>query len=89
MPGQKSFIENRRSGFYTDKYGSYIGKNAWVRENLNADIQFLKNSWKYTSVKITPYTGYKATAPIAPDLLSCIKYFQLVIFCFWHFIAGN
>ena len=33
-----------------------IGKNAWVRENLNADIQFLKNSWKYTSVKITPYT---------------------------------
>ena len=25
---------------------SYIGKNTWVHENLNADIYFLKNSWK-------------------------------------------
>ena len=24
MPGQKSFIENIRPGFYTDKYGMYI-----------------------------------------------------------------
>ena len=24
MLGQKSFIENRRSGFYTDKYGTFV-----------------------------------------------------------------
>ena len=24
MPGQKSFIGNKRTGFYTDKYGMYM-----------------------------------------------------------------
>ena len=44
--------------------GSYIeisGKNTWIREILNANIQFLKNLWKYTSMKITPCMVYKDT----------------------------
>ena len=41
--------------------GSYIeisGKNVWIREILNMNIQFLKNSQKYTGMKITMYTVY-------------------------------
>ena len=33
-----------------------LGKNSWSHEILKANIQFLKKSWKYTSVKITLYT---------------------------------
>ena len=36
-------------------------KNTWICEILNANIQFLKNSWKYTSMKITPCMVYKDT----------------------------
>ena len=42
---------------------SYIeisGTNTWVRENLNTDIQFLKNLWKYT-LFIRIKTGLKYT----------------------------
>ena len=42
------FNNAKVSGFMVASYiGSYIeisGKNAWVHENLNTDIQFLKNS---------------------------------------------
>ena len=41
---------------YIDVSGKNLSKNAWIREILNVNIQFLKNLWKYTSVKITPYT---------------------------------
>ena len=41
------------------KCSSYIkisDKHRWICEILNANIQFVKNPWKYTSVKITLYT---------------------------------
>ena len=42
---------------YIEVSGKNLSKNAWIREILNTNIQFLK----YTSVKITPYTVLKPT----------------------------
>ena len=30
MPGQKSFIEHKHSGFYLDKYGVYVETGMWA-----------------------------------------------------------
>ena len=38
MPGQKSFIENRRPGFYTDKYGTYMDKSCIRGHHVSKDF---------------------------------------------------
>ena len=43
MPDQKSFIENRCPGFYTDKYGTYLHVTAKFMSHNNLFAHALSN----------------------------------------------
>ena len=64
MPGKKSFIGNRRTGFYSDKYGTYIymyGSTVTILSHCTTvvwekiDAKNVRHWCKTTKIGLTKY----------------------------------
>ena len=87
MPGQKSFIGNKRPGFYTDKYGTLL---KWHLYTNTCTFLFLKtirnkpkiNLWLYLDHEVRKYR-YVCTYRYSFNLTTKITG---KLFVLWHHI---